>query len=141
MSASREPIRIARIVTRLGVGGVERHVCSLTANLDHDKFQSWLICGRAEKAERECLEFAAEAGVKPIFVNQLRRKPGLWDVVASFELARILARIRPQIVETHQSKAGAIGRSIARLQFMAKRGRPRLVHTFHCHHFEGYFKS
>src|SRR6266849_2631849 len=98
MSAPDKPTRIARIVTRLGVGGVERHVCSLTANLDHDKFQSWLICGRAEKDERECLEFAAEAGVKPIFVNQLRRKLGLWDVSASFELARILGQIKPQIV-------------------------------------------
>src|SRR5216683_2222933 len=136
-----KPIRIARIITRLGVGGVERHVCSLTANLDSERFRSWLICGRAEKSERECVEFAAEAGVEPIFIDQMRRNLGLWDIGASLKLGRVLAQIKPQIVETHQSKAGAIGRSIVRLQFMAKRGRPRLIHTFHCHHFEGYFRS
>jgi glycosyltransferase involved in cell wall biosynthesis len=135
------PVRIARIVTRLGVGGVERHVCSITANLDHDKFQSWLICGRAESNERECLEFAAEAGVEPIFIERMRRNLGFGDIGASFELGRVLSHINPQIVETHQSKAGALGRSVIRLQFMAKRGRPRLIHTFHCHQFDGYYKT
>ena len=71
-----KPVRIARIVTRLGVGGVERHVCSLTANLDHDRFQSWLICGRAEKNDRECLEFARDTGVEPVFIESLRRSLG-----------------------------------------------------------------
>jgi glycosyltransferase involved in cell wall biosynthesis len=140
-SAQPERVRIARLVTRLGVGGVERHVCSLTANLDHEKFRSWLICGRAEKTERECLEFAAEAGVQPIFIERLRRNLGPWDISASFALGRILTRIKPQIVETHQTKAGAIGRSVVCLQARANRERPRLIHTFHCHHFEGYFKS
>lgn len=140
-SETAKPVRIARIVTRLGVGGVERHVCSLTANLDRERFQSWLICGRAEKNERECLEFAAETGVEPIFIERMGRNLGLRDLSASFEIGRVLAHIKPQIVETHQSKAGALGRSIVRLQFMAKRERPRLIHTFHCHHFDGYFKS
>jgi glycosyltransferase involved in cell wall biosynthesis len=136
-----KPVRIARLVTRLGVGGVERHVCSLTANLNHEKFHSWLICGRAEKTERECLEFAAEAGVQPIFIERMRRNLGPWDIGASFALGRVLAQIKPQIVETHQSKAGAIGRSVVCLQARANRERPRLIHTFHCHHFDGYFKS
>jgi glycosyltransferase involved in cell wall biosynthesis len=136
-----KPVQIARIVTRLGVGGVERHVFSLTANLDREKFRSWLICGRAEKTERECLEFAADAGVKPIFVERLRRNLGPWDVLASFELGRILGSIKPQIVETHQSKAGAIGRTVVSLQWKRRALRPFLIHTFHCHHFEGYFKS
>ena len=114
---------------------------SLTANLDREKFNSWLICGRAEKTERECLEFAAEAGVKPIFVERMRRNLGPWDVLASFELGRILESIKPQIVETHQSKAGAIGRAVVSLQSRRRARRPYLIHTFHCHHFEGYFKS
>jgi glycosyltransferase involved in cell wall biosynthesis len=141
MAALPTPIRIARIVTRFGMGGVERHVSTLTANLNHEKFRSWLICGRAEKNERECLEFARDAGVKPIFIDQMRRNLGLWDIGASLKLGRVLAQIKPQIVETHQSKAGAIGRSVVRLQFMAKQGRPRLVHTFHGHLFEGHFSS
>jgi len=49
----------------LGVGGVERHVCSLSANLNHEEFESWLIAGRLEKSEREGVQFAAETG-RPI---------------------------------------------------------------------------
>ena len=56
VAAIAKPIRIARIITRFGVGGVERHVSTLTANLDREKFQSWVICGRAGKNERECLD-------------------------------------------------------------------------------------
>jgi hypothetical protein len=73
LRAIPKPIRIARIITRLGVGGVERHVCSVTANLNREKFESWLIAGRPEKSERGWVEFAAEAGVEPVFINQLRR--------------------------------------------------------------------
>ena len=141
MAALPTPIRIARIVTRFGVGGVERHVSTLTANLNHEKFRSWLICGRAEKNERECPEFARDAGVEPVFIESLRRSLGIWDIDASFKLHQVLKRVQPQIVETHQSKAGALGRSMARLNFGANGQRPRLIHTFHCHQFDGYFKS
>src|SRR5947208_387546 len=105
LRATAKPVRIARIVTRLGVGGVERHVCALTANLNREKFKSWLIAGRSEKSEREWVEFAAEAGVEPVFINQLRRKLGFWDLGSSCKLNRLLTQIQPHIVETHQSKA------------------------------------
>jgi glycosyltransferase involved in cell wall biosynthesis len=136
-----KPIRIARVITRFGVGGVERHVSTLTANLDREKFQSWIICGRAGKNERECLDFATASGIEPVLIDNLRRDLGIWDVPASLMLHRVLTRIRPQIVETHQSKAGALGRCMARLNFRSNGQRPRLIHTFHCHQFEGYFSN
>lgn len=141
LPSQQEQIRIARIITRLGVGGVERHVCTVSAHLDAEKFRSWLICGRAEAGERECSEFATELGLSPIVIRQLRRTPGLWDFAACRELNRVLATIQPQIVETHQSKAGALARSLIQLKYVATRSRPRLVHMFHCHHFQSYFRS
>jgi glycosyltransferase involved in cell wall biosynthesis len=141
LRAIPKPIRIARIITRLGVGGVERHVCSVTANLNREKFESWLIAGRPEKSERGWVEFAAEASVEPVFINQLRRKLGFWDLSASCKLSRLLTQIQPHIVETHQSKAGALARAIVSLKFRANEPRPRLVHTFHGHQFQGHFKS
>jgi glycosyltransferase involved in cell wall biosynthesis len=133
------PIRIARITTRLGVGGVERQVAALTANLDHEKYQNWLICGRAEKYERECLEVATELGITPIIISRLRRQLGYWDISASLELYRIFGRLEPQIVETHQSKAGALGRTAARLRLGSLGRTTRLIHVFHGHQFHGYF--
>ncbi len=141
MIANSKPIRIARIITRFGVGGVERHVSTLTANLDRTKFHSWLITGRAEQNERECMELAAEAGIEPVIIQRMRRRLSLWDVSASVALYSTLSRIRPQIVETHQSKAGALGRTMARLSFHPLRPKPVLIHTFHGHQFQGYFKN
>ena len=63
------------------------------------------------------------------------------EINASFRLHQALARIGPQIVETHQSKAGALGRCMARLNFRSNAYRPRLIHIFHCHQFTGYFNS
>jgi glycosyltransferase involved in cell wall biosynthesis len=135
------PIRIARIITRLGVGGVERHVSSLTANLDREKYRNWLICGRAEQHERECLEFATDVGIEPIVVKYLRRQLGLWDIRASISLHRILGKLQPQIVETHQSKAGALGRTMARLRIGPNGRKARLIHVFHGHQFHDYFSD
>jgi len=138
---SEYPVRIARIVGRLAIGGPARHVCSLTTGLDRQKYQSWLICGRAEKTEREAIEIAADAGVKPIYVNQLKRGLGVSDLGASIKINGLLATIRPQIVATHTAKAGALGRMVALLRLTAKNEQVRLIHTFHGHTFHDYFST
>jgi glycosyltransferase involved in cell wall biosynthesis len=135
------PIRIARIVSRLAVGGAARHVCCLTAQLDPLKFRSWLICGRPDNGERDGFEIAAGAGVTPIYIDQLKRKLGFSDLTASFKLNRLLGTIKPQIIETHTAKAGAVGRGTALLRFLATRERPRLIHVFHGHVFHDYFNA
>ena len=141
MSLNPAPIRIARMVSRLAIGGPARHVCSLTAQMDPRRFQTWLICGRAEKTEREAFEIATEAGVSPIYVNQLRRGLGFRDIGASLQINRLLMTIKPQIVATHTAKAGALGRTIAFLSAAATREEVRLIHTFHGHVFHSYFNS
>jgi glycosyltransferase involved in cell wall biosynthesis len=135
------PTRIARIVSRLAVGGPARHVCSLSAQLDPERYRSWLICGRPEKGERDALDIASEAGVSPIYVDQLRRDLGFSDLAAAFKLNRLLGTIKPQIVETHTAKAGALGRSVAWLRLLTMGKRPRLIHTFHGHVFHDYFNA
>jgi glycosyltransferase involved in cell wall biosynthesis len=135
------PIRIARIVSRLAVGGPARHVCCLSAQLDPQRYQSWLICGRPEKGERDAIDIAAEAGAKPIYIDGLKRQVGFSDFAASFKLNRLLGGIKPHIVETHTAKAGALGRGVALLRHLTTRERPRLIHTFHGHVFHDYFNA
>ena len=48
--------------------------------------------------------------------------------------SRLIRRLRPAIVHTHQAKAGWIGRMAA-----AAAGVPGIVHTYHGHTFRGYF--
>lgn len=135
------PTKVARIITRLDLSGPARHVCSLTADLDRSKFASWLICGRAAENEHDGSAIAAEAGIWPIYVDDLRRGLGWHDLNACATINRLLARIDPAIVATHTAKAGALGRAVGLWRCLARSERVRLVHTFHGHVFHHYFSS
>jgi glycosyltransferase involved in cell wall biosynthesis len=77
----------------------------------------------------------AETGVQPVPVSTLGRAVSWRDDPASLiALYRLIRKVRPDIVHTHKSKAGALGRVAARLA-----GVPAVVHTFHGHVFRGYF--
>jgi glycosyltransferase involved in cell wall biosynthesis len=58
------------------------------------------------------------------------------DLAAYRAVRRLLKDDRPSLLHTHMAKAGSIGRSAA----LSSRSRPVLVHTFHGHVLEGYFK-
>lgn len=133
--------KIARIITRLDLSGPARHVCSLTADLDRREYASWLICGRAAENEHDGSAIAAAAGIRPIYIDGLRRGFGWHDLIACATIHRLLTRIDPAIVATHTAKAGALGRAVGFWRCMAQRKRVRLVHTFHGHVFHHYFSS
>ncbi|MBV8772633.1 MAG: glycosyltransferase, partial [Deltaproteobacteria bacterium] len=135
------PVRVARIITRLDVSGPARHVCSLTADLDRREYASWLICGRPAANEHDGSAIADQAGIRPIYIDGLRRGFGWHDFTASAAINRLLAQIDPSIIATHTAKAGALGRAVGLWYWLAQRKRVRLVHTFHGHVFHHYFSS
>jgi glycosyltransferase involved in cell wall biosynthesis len=63
------------------------------------------------------------------------------DLAALWTLTRLVFEERPDIVHTHTSKAGALGRVAARLYNATRRTPERcvVIHTFHGHVFSGYF--
>ncbi len=131
------PMRIARIIGRLNVGGPARHAISLTAGLDPARFVTTLITGVAERDEGDLSAEARACGVQPVVIPELGPRIQFGrDVLALGKLVRLLRRLRPDLVHTHTAKAGALGRVAARLV-----GVPIIVHTFHGHVLEGYFSS
>jgi len=102
---------------------------------------SWLICGRAAPNEHDGSSIAAAAGVRPIYIDDLRRGFGWHDLNAGAAVNRLLGRIDPAIVATHTAKAGALGRMVGLWRSFARRERVLLVHTFHGHVFHHYFSS
>jgi glycosyltransferase involved in cell wall biosynthesis len=85
------------------------------------------------------MTFAAEdRGIEVVSVPELARELAPYnDVVAVRRLIELIRAKRPHILHTHTAKAGAIGRTAARLAGGAK--PPIVVHTFHGHVLRGYF--
>lgn len=136
-------IRIARIVTRLNVGGPTHHVSLLSAGLDRRRFQTLVITGRPSPEEGD-LTTAVRRRTHVRTLSTLTRALHPWrDAVTWVKMVVLLVRFRPDIVHTHMAKAGALGRSAAWCANAIRRlrgGQPsRIVHTFHGHVLEGYF--
>jgi glycosyltransferase involved in cell wall biosynthesis len=103
--------------------------------LDPNKFDLTLITGTCDSTEEDYLEKIATS-IPFVKVESLQRAISpRQDFVTFIKLWKILRSIKPDIVHTHTSKAGLIGRTVSR--FAAPRAKR--VHTFHGHLLDGYF--
>ena len=135
MSEEKRKIRVLRVISRLNTGGPARHVSILGARMDPEAFECLLAAGVVMEYEGDMSHLPKELGAETVTVPTLRREISLVDDLRSFfGLRKIIREFRPDVVHTHASKAGALGRMAAWLA-----GVPVLVHTFHGHVFRGYF--
>jgi glycosyltransferase involved in cell wall biosynthesis len=133
-----EPIRILRVIARLNMGGPALHVSYLAEGLKERGYATTLVSGSLSRGEGSMAYIAEELGVPVVPVKGLARElspPN--DLLAVRRLVDIIRRERPHIVHTHTAKAGAIGRTAARVAGGAR--PPIVVHTFHGHVLRGYF--
>jgi glycosyltransferase involved in cell wall biosynthesis len=129
-------VRILRIVTRLNTGGPARHLTTLTRSLDGHRYEQWLAAGREGAGEGSMRSFVEAQGVRLTFVPEMvgTSRLGSADVAALARIRRLIRDVRPDIVETHTTKAGIVGRLAARLE-----GSPVVVHVYHGHVLDGYY--
>lgn len=139
MTRDREPLRIARVIARLNVGGPARHVVWLTDALREANHETLLITGIVPPGEDDMSEFAAAYGVEPHVIAEMSREISPRDVITIWKLFRVFRRFRPHIVHTHTAKAGAAGRVAGLLTRLTTRTPIRFVHTFHGHVFHSYY--
>jgi glycosyltransferase involved in cell wall biosynthesis len=128
-------VRIARVLTRLNLGGPARQALASDPLLAARGHEVKVFAGRPEPGEGDLSPALAARGIEVVPVPGLARgiSPAA-DLRALAALRRELAAFRPDVVHTHASKAGVIGRRAAR-----KAPRAAVVHTFHGHVLEGYF--
>lgn len=132
MDTSKKKIRILYIITRLVSGGAAKIILTLVKNLPKDLFQVD-ICFGLEDLEHYYIEEFRKLGIKLYPVKHLVRNPSpLKDIKALFAIGSIISRNRYDIIHTHTSKAGVLGRLTGKL---TGRGA-RLIHTPHGHIFD-----
>ena len=127
------PPRILRIITRLNVGGPATHVSVADAGLRARGWETLLAFGTVEPDEAEIDVSALDLPLVRI-PSLARSVRPVADLRAAAAIARLVRRHRPDIIHTHLSKAGLLGRSVAMLTSSAAR-----VHTFHGTVFGNYF--
>jgi len=116
-------VKVAHVITRLELGGAQQNTLYCCANHDRKKFDVILISGVGGYLDAE----AKNKNYKTYFLPQLKHSIHFfWDFAALFKMASILKREQVQIIHTHSSKAGFLGRWAARLA-----GVPVIVHTVH----------
>jgi glycosyltransferase involved in cell wall biosynthesis len=127
-------IKVLRIINRFNIGGPTYNATFLTRFLSDD-FETLLVGGLPEEGESDSLHVLEEYGVQPLLIDEMKRLPNFSsDRKAYKRLKQIIEEFQPDIVHTHASKAGALGRKAA---YSLK--VPVIVHTFHGHVFHSYF--
>ncbi len=127
-------MRIARVMTRLNLGGPARQALACDPLLVERGHNLRLFSGRSEPGEGDLLEQFRARGLDVVRVPGLGRRPApVGDWRAQRFLRRALEEFTPDVLHTHAFKAGWLGRRAARGL------APRTVHTFHGHVLEGYF--
>jgi glycosyltransferase involved in cell wall biosynthesis len=127
MTSARRPLRVLHVITRMITGGAQENTLVSCALIDGERFPSEILCGPETGIEGDLHEETRSRGVVMHFEPSLVRAPHPWkDLVAIARLRRFMARGRYDVVHTHTSKAGIVGRIAAWLA-----GTPVVVHTAH----------
>lgn len=126
--------RVLRIINRFNLGGPTFNAAYLTKFLEPE-FETLLIGGLKDESEAGSEFILENLGIQPMVLEEMRRAPGLSKDYKTYKRIRaIIKEFKPDIVHTHASKAGAIGRLAAHHE-----GVKAIVHTFHGNVFKGYF--
>ena len=121
-------MRIAHVITRLILGGAQENTVLTVEGLHHRHGDDvTLITGPAEGPEGDLFERASASGLKVEVMPELIRavRPRT-DWLAYRKLRAAFRRLRPEVVHTHSSKAGIVGRAAAWDERV-----PAVVHTIH----------
>lgn len=122
-------------MSRFNIGGTSQWIYQLSQGLDKRGISNTLLIGDCPKQEREDSR---------LLELDYKRIPGLGPKTSPLQTFRAFLALRkeiklsnPDIVNTHTSKAGVLGRLAA----ISTKTNSKIVHTYHGHVLDGYFNS
>lgn len=131
---SEKKIKILRIINRFNLGGPTYNAAYLTKYLGPE-FETLLIGGVKYEEEESSAFILEKLGITPVVIPEMQRSINFKnDKKAYQKIKQIIQEFKPDIVHTHASKAGTLGRLAA-----YKCKVPIIIHTFHGHVFHSYF--
>jgi glycosyltransferase involved in cell wall biosynthesis len=124
-------INILYVITKLELGGAQKHLLSLITNLDKSKYNIFLFTAKEGLLLNDAL---AIVGLCIKTSSNLTRPINSFkDLPALFEIYNFIKNHNIDIVHTHSSKAGIIGRLAAKLAKVKI-----IIHTVHGWPFNDY---
>lgn len=120
-------MKIVHIITRLILGGAQQNTVISSAAQVKAGHQVWLVYGPIYGPEGSLLADAKKTGAELVQMMTLRRPIlPLHDWLAFRAMRKLIQRVRPDVVHTHSSKAGILGRAAAWRERV-----PAVIHTIH----------
>lgn len=117
-------IHILYVITQLELGGAQKQLLSLIRHLDRDRYELYLFTAREGLLMDEALSIG---GLTVHRSKHLKRPIDLpEDLLAVIEMVRFIKKNKIDIVHTHSSKAGILGRWAGTLA-----GVKTIMHTVH----------
>src|SRR3982751_1861875 len=105
---------ILHIITRLIVGGAQENTLLTCEGLRARGHQVMLMTGPSPGPEGTLMARAEAGGYEGHLTKNLVRRPQAWlDWGAYREIQRVCREWKPDVVHTHSSKAGIVGRAAA----------------------------
>jgi glycosyltransferase involved in cell wall biosynthesis len=128
---SQRKLKVIHIITMLEMGGAQGNTLFTVANLDRNRFEVGLLTGVGGILDADANKIA---DIRLTFVRSLvRQVHPIKDFLAFVAITNILRREKPDIVHTHSSKAGIVGRLAAKAA-----GVPTIIHSIHGFGFNPY---
>jgi glycosyltransferase involved in cell wall biosynthesis len=114
--------KICYIITKLELGGAQKTALYVAKHINKNNFETFLITGMGGVLDKEVF------GKFRLYQlnNFIREINPIKDFRALLDIRDILKKEKPDIVHTHSSKAGILGRIAAKLA-----GVKTIVHTIH----------
>jgi len=126
--------KVLRILNRFNIGGPTHNATYLTKFLSPE-YETKLIGGKKLESEAAFEYLLKENKLDYLIIENMNRALNpIKDLKAFFEIRNIIKDFKPDIVHTHASKSGALGR-LAAISMRV----PIILHTFHGHVFHSYF--